>query len=232
LPVLAVGSTPKNRMVVVTGIDLWRWDMMTMESENHSLYSELGKNLIKWLTDTLSTSNLQLSINKKIFLTGEVAEVKGIVSDIQGNLVKNAVINAQLVDARNNSLPFLIQWEGFQYRGSVPMQAEGEYKIEAVAFIGGNPVDDFQQKVAVLENSIESQSLRLNVEALRSIAQKTGGKYYPSNRIESIADSVPFNKVKLNRVHELKLWRWRGIFIILILLFFTEWTIRRIVGYQ
>ena len=112
------------------------------------------------------------------------------------------------------------------------MQAEGEYKIETVAFVGGNPVGDFQQKVAVLENSIESQFLRLNVEALRSIAQKTGGKYYPSDRIESMADSVPFNKVKLDRDHELKLWRWRGIFIILILLFFTEWTIRRIVGYQ
>jgi hypothetical protein len=232
LPVLAVGSIQGNRIAVVTGIDLWRWDMMTVESENHSLYSELGKNLIKWLTDTLSTSNLQLSINKKIFLTGEIAEVKGIVSDIQGNLVKNAVINAQLVDARNNSLPFLIQWEGFQYRGSVPMQAEGEYKIEAVASVGGNPIGNFQQKVTVLENSIESQSLRLNVEALRSIALKTGGKYYPNDRVESIVDSVPFNKVKLVRVHELKLWRWSVIFIILILLFFTEWTIRRIVGYQ
>ena len=232
LPVLAVGSTQRNRMAVVIGIDLWRWDMLTVESENHLLYSELGKNLIKWLTDTLSTSNLQLSINKEIFLTGEFAEVRGIVSDVQGNLVKNAVINAQLVDARNNSLPFLIQWDGFQYRGLVPMQAEGECKIEAIASVGGNPIGSFQQKVAVLENSIESQSLRLNVEALRSIAQKTGGKYYPSDRMDTITESVPFKKVQLDRVHELKLWRWKGIFIILILLFFTEWTIRRIVGYQ
>jgi len=232
LPVLSIGSLQRNRMAVMTGIDLWRWDMMTVESENHLLYSELGKNLIKWLTDTLSTSNLQLSINKEIFLTGEVAEIRGIVSDIQGNPVRNAVINAQLVDVRNNSLPFLIQWDGFQYRGLVPMQAEGDYKIEAVASIGGNPIGSYQQKVTALESSIESQSLRLNVEALRSIAQKTGGKYYPSDRLDTIADSVPFNKVKLDRVHELKLWRWKGIFIILILLFFTEWTIRRIVGYQ
>jgi len=232
LPVLAVGTTQRSRMTVVTGIDLWRWEMMTVESENHLLYSELGKNLIKWLTDTLSTSNLQLSINKEIFLTGEFAEVRGIVSDVQGNLVKNAVINAQLVDARNNSLPFLIQWDGFQYRGLVPMQAEGECKIEAVASVGGNPIGSFQQKVAVLENSIESQSLRLNIEALRSIALKTGGKYYPGDKVDTIADSVPFKKVQLDRVHELKLWRWKGIFIILILLFFTEWTIRRIVGYQ
>ena len=232
LPVLAVGSTQRNRMAVVIGIDLWRWDMLTVESENQLLYSELGKNLIKWLTDTLSTSNLQLSINKEIFLTGEFAEVRGIVSDVQGNLVKNAVINAQLVDARNNSLPFLIQWDGFQYRGLVPMQAEGEYKFEAVASVGGNPIGSFQQKVAVLENSIESQSLRLNVEALRSIALKTGGKYYPGDKVDTIADFVPFKKVQLDRVHELKLWRWKGIFIILILLFFTEWTIRRIVGYQ
>lgn len=232
LPVLAVGSIRGNRMAVLNGIDLWRWDMMTVESENHSLYSELGKNLIKWLTDTLSTANVQLSLNKEIFLTGEVAEVKGIVSDVQGNLVKDAVINAQLLDAGNNSLPFLIQWDGFKYRGSVPMRAEGDYKIEAVAFVGGNPVGDFQRKVSVLENSIESQSVRLNVEALRSIAQKTGGEYYPSDKIESISDSIPFNKVKLDRVHELKLWRWSGIFIILTLLLFTEWTIRRIIGYQ
>jgi hypothetical protein len=232
LPVLAVGSIRRSRMAVVTGIDLWRWDMMTVESENHALFSDLEKNLIKWLTDTLSTANLQLSLNKEIYLTGEVVELKGIVSDVQGNLLKNAVINAQLVDKGNNSLPFLIQWDGFQYSGFVPMQAEGEYKIEAAAFVNNNPVGNFQQKVAVLENSIESQSLRLNVEALRSIALKTGGKYYPGNGIKSMDNSVLFNKVKLEQYHELKLWRWSGIFIILILLLFTEWTIRRIVGYQ
>ena len=231
-PVIAIAESNRSRKAVVTGLDLWRWDMMTIDKENHELYSELLKGLVEWLTDTLSTSNIQFHLNKTIFLTGEVAEVEGIVTDIQGNLIKNAVINAELLDSRNNSTAFLIQWNGLKYSGMMPLRSEGEYQINAVASVGENELGRFQQKLTVLKNPVEFSTIRQNIEVLRSIAENTGGRYLRPDEFPSLIDDISLESTTLDKRHELKLWRWNGIFILLIFLLFSEWVIRRLSGYQ
>lgn len=232
IPVLATGISMGTRYGVAIGTDLWRWDMLTKDNENQRIYAELGGGLIKWLTDTLSTSNLQLYLNKRTYLTGEFAEIKGIVTDVQGNLVKNAVVNARLIDSRNNSMPFLIQWDGFQYAGKVHLQSEGDYRIEASASVRENVLGQFSQEISVLENSIEFSTIRQNVEVLRTIAQKTGGKYIQTIDIQNLFNTLSLDVLDLKKQHELKLWRWNGVLIILILLLLSEWIIRRLSGYQ
>ena len=231
-PVIAIAESNRSRKAIVTGLDLWRWDMMTIDKENHELYSELLKGLVEWLTDTLSTSNIQFHLNKTIFLTGEVAEVEGIVTDIQGNLIKKAVINAELLDSRNNSTAFLIQWNGLKYSGMIPLRSEGEYQINAVASVGENELGRFQQKLTVLKNPVEFSTIRQNIEVLRSIAANTGGRYLRPDEFPSSIDDISLEFTTLDKRHELKLWRWHGIFILLIFLLFSEWVIRRLSGYQ
>jgi len=232
IPVLATGISMRTRYGVAIGTDLWRWDMLTKDNENQRIYAELGEGLIKWLTDTLSTSNLQLYLNKRTYLTGEFAEIKGIITDVQGNLIKNAVVNARLIDSRNNSTPFLIQWDGFQYAGKVHLQSEGDYRIEASASVRENVLGQFSQEIFVLESSIEFSTIRQNVEVLRTIAQKTGGEYIRTTDIQNLFNTLSLNVLDLKKQHELKLWRWNGVLIILILLLLLEWIIRRLSGYQ
>ncbi len=231
-PVIAIAESKRSRKAIVTGLDLWRWDMMTIDKENHEFYSELLKGLVEWLTDTLSTSNIQFHLNKTIFLTGEVAEVEGIVTDIQGNLIKNAVINAELLDSGNNSTAFLIQWNGLKYSGMMPLRSEGEYQINAVASVGENDLGRFQQKLTVLKNPVEFSTIRQNIEVLRSIAANTGGRYLRPEEFPSLIDDISLESTTLDKRRELKLWRWNGIFILLIFLLFSEWVIRRLSGYQ
>ncbi len=232
LPILSLSEADGIRKVFVSGVDLWRWDMMTTGANNHYIYTELMTSVLKWLTDTLSTSDLQFSLNKDIYLKGEVAEVTGIITDIKGGIIPDATLSAELIDAGNNSSNFLIQWDGSKYRGEIPLIKEGDHQIIINAVTAEYNLGDFRKSIQVLQNSVEHQNIHQDVETLKGIANRTQGSYFTLNYYKNIADAITFESEINTSFHKLKLWRWPGIFIILLFAMITEWVIRRISGYQ
>ncbi len=232
IPIISIGETAGVRQVVVTGIDLWRWSMMTADAENNYIYSELFTGLISWLTDTLSSSNLQFSMNKDIYLKGEIAEITGVVTDVQGQVLPQAVVQGEIVDSRNNSSEFLIQWDGKSFNGRVPLRSEGEYYIKIEASVGDVRIGETQEDFLVMENSVELLTVRQNIAALRSIATMTGAAYSTPENFKDLLTELEFKPDYRKVQHEIKLWRRREIFILLISLLIAEWLIRRLSGLQ
>ncbi|MGC9364412.1 MAG: hypothetical protein ACP5FZ_07580 [Fidelibacterota bacterium] len=232
LPIVSLCESEGKRRILITGTDLWRWKMMTVGAENHYIYSGLTQALISWLTDTLSTSSLQFSLSKDIFLKGELAEVSGIVTDVNGGIIPDAVLEAELLDERNNSANFLIQWDGTKYRGNVQLENEGNHRIRIHASQGDQVLGELQMALEVLPNSVEHQIIRQNVETLKGIANKTGGRYFTVENYMGIADYISYEKERVTISQKVRLWRWPGIFIILLLVATSEWIVRRISGYQ
>lgn len=232
LPILSLREAGGGRSVFVSGIDLWRWNMMTAEADNRYIYPELMTSVLKWLTDTLSTSNMQFSLNKEIYLKGEIAEVTGIITDIKGAVIPDATLDAELIDAGNNSVNFLIQWDGTKYRGYIPLKREGDYQIHISSATRDFSLGEFRKKIQVLPNSVEHQNIRQDVTMLQGIANRTGGAYFTLDNYRNIVDKISFEFEEFNSFHKVKLWRRPGIFIILLLAMVTEWVIRRTSGYQ
>jgi len=232
LPIVSLGESGGIRRALVTGTDLWRWDMLTLGADNHYIYADFMHSLIKWLSDTLSTSNLQFSLSKEIFLKGELAEVTGIVTNVDGGIIPDAVIEAELIDERNNSVNFLIQWDGIKYRGNAQLENEGNHHIRIHASQGDRMLGEIQMALEVLPNSVEHQIIRQNVETLKGIANRTGGHYFTYANYPDITGHISFEKDRITSSHKIRLWRWSGILIIILLLAISEWVIRRISGYQ
>lgn len=232
LPILSLSQSFGNRRALLCGLDLWRWDMMTTEGDNHYIYKKLMVSIAKWLTDTLSTSNLQFSPDKDIYLKGEIATVRGVVTDVTGKVIPNAVINASLYDSGNNILDFLIQWNGIEYQGKVPLTKEGEYRITISAKAGDFDLGEYHQDVRVLPNSVEFQQIKQDIAVLKGIANRTGGTYSNLDHYESITDRIDLRPEKIEQSFRKKLWQWPGIFILLLLALTVEWVVRRRSGYQ
>ncbi len=232
LSIVSLCESEGKRRILITGTDLWRWKMMTVGAENHYIYIGLTQALISWLTDTLSTSSLQFSLSKDIFLKGELAEVSGIVTDVNGGIIPDAVLEAELLDERNNSANFLIQWDGTKYRGTIQLENEGDHQIVIHAMRGDRQLGRFTSALEVLPNSVERQIIRQNVETLKGIANKTGGRYFTVENYRGIADYISYEKERVTISQKVRLWRWPGIFIILLLVATSEWIVRRISGYQ
>jgi|GEM_PF-621019 len=232
MPILSLSEADGIRKAFVSGVDLWRWDMMTTGANNHYIYTELMTSVLKWLTDKLSTSNLQFSLNKDIYLKGELAEVTGIITDIKGGIVPNAMLTAELIDAGNNSTNFLIQWNGVKYRGEIPLKSEGDHQIIISAASAEFNLGEYRKNIQVLRNSVEHQNIQQDVETLKGIANRTGGSYFTPDNYRNIAGVISFDSETHTSFHKLKLWRWPGIFILLLFVLIAEWVIRRISGYQ
>jgi len=231
-PVIAVRDFGGERMAVCSGMDFWRWCFMTQGSGEVDLYTKTFTGLIKWLSDTLSTSNIQMSLDKSIYLSGEPAEISGLVFDVQGKIIKSAVVKGIAISENGDEQPFAIQWNGSRFKGEIPLRLKGDYRIKVIAQFGDNELGVTEQKLTVVDQPIELSDIMQKADVLRSISYKTCGKKINIDDLQSILNFITIEKKEIEEKHELKLWRWYGSFVFIICLLFVEWIIRRINGYQ
>ncbi len=231
-PVIAVRDFGGERVAVCSGMDFWRWCFMTQGSGEVDLYTKTFTGLIKWLSDTLSTSNIQMSLDKSIYLSGEPAEISGLVFNVQGKIIQSAVVKGIAISENGDEQPFAIQWDGSQFKGEIPLRLKGDYRIKVIAQFGDNELGVTEQKLTVVDQPIELSDIMQKANVLRSISYKTCGKKINIDDLQSILNFITIEKKEIEEKHELKLWRWYGSFIFIICLLFVEWIIRRINGYQ
>ena len=231
-PVIAIRDFGEERMAVCSGMDFWRWCFMTQGSGEVDLYTKTFTGLIKWLSDTLSTSNIQMSLDKSIYLSGEPAEISGLVFDVQGKIIQSAVVKGIAISENGDEQPFAIQWDGSQFKGEIPLRLKGDYRIKVIAQFGDNELGVTEQKLTVVDQPIELSDIMQKADVLRSISYKTCGKKINIDDLQSILNFITIEKKEIEEKHELKLWRWYGSFVFIIFLLFVEWIIRRINGYQ
>ncbi len=231
-PVIAVRDFSGKRIAVCLGTDFWRWHFMTQGSNEVDLYTKTFTGLIKWLADTLSTSNIQMSLNKSVYLSGEQAEISGLVFDIQGNVVPSAVLDGIAVNESGDEQPFTVQWDGDQFKGEIPLRLKGDYGVRLTAQFGDNKIGSTKLKLTVVDQPVELSNVMQKADVLRSISYKTGGKKINIDDLNSILSFINVKKKEIKEKHELKLWRWYGSFLFIVCLLFVEWIVRRINGYQ
>lgn len=231
-PVIAIRDFGEERMAVCSGMDFWRWCFMTQGSGEVDLYTKTFTGLIKWLSDTLSTSNIQMSLDKSIYLSGEPAEISGLVFDVQGKIIQSAVVKGIAISENGDEQPFAIQWDGSQFKGEIPLRLKGDYRIKVIAQFGDNELGVTEKKLTVVDQPIELSDIMQKADVLRSISYKTCGKKINIDDLQSILNFITIEKKEIEEKHELKLWRWYGSFVFIICLLFVEWIIRRINGYQ
>ena len=231
-PVIAVRDFGGERVAVCSGMDFWRWCFMTQGSGEVDLYTKTFTGLIKWLSDTLSTSNIQMSLDKSIYLSGEPAEISGLVFNVQGKIIQSAVVKGIAISENGDEQPFAIQWDGSRFKGEIPLRLKGDYRIKVIAQFGDNELGVTEQKLTVVDQPIELSDIMQKANVLRSISYKTCGKKINIDDLQSILNFITIEKKEIEEKHELKLWRWYGSFIFIICLLFVEWIIRRINGYQ
>jgi hypothetical protein len=232
-PVIAVSrSSTEQRLALCFGSDFWRWDFMMQDKGTYDLYVPLFTSLVRWLSDTLSASNVQIYSDKLVYLSGETIKLVGHVFDINGEPIKTAVINGKIIDDNEYEKLFLMQWSGDKYSASLEVTPGGKYKIVSEVYVGNEKLDTKSSEINVIEQPIELIKIKQNPTVLRSIANQTNGDMIKMIDICNIQNLVDFKTMEKEEYKELKLWRWYGFFVLLVMLLFIEWIIRRINGYQ
>ena len=103
----------------------------------------------------------------------------------------------------------------------------GSYVTEVVAQRGdqeiGRDVLTFQRMDGVAENFHTEQ----NRELLEKLASQTGGRYWRPDELSKLPDEIPYSDAGITMRETKELWNMPAIFLLLILLRFSEWLLRR-----
>jgi hypothetical protein len=87
----------------------------------------------------------------------------------------------------------------------------------------GRDVLSFQRMDGVAENFHTEQ----NRDLLQRLATQTGGQYWKTSDLSKLANAIPFSDAGMTMRETKDLWNLPLVFLVLLLLRFSEWWLRR-----
>jgi hypothetical protein len=106
----------------------------------------------------------------------------------------------------------------------------GWYEARLEATRGGQTVGTTVTHFRVATGDVEFFDATLKAATLQRIAEDTGGRYYDSGTMGSLADDLRYTGRGVTSVEEHELWHLPIVLMLIVGLLCAEWGYRRVVG--
>ncbi len=234
-PVLLVKRYGKGKVAALLTDSLWRWQLGQAKlDEGKSLYEQFIGQIVYWLSP--QKKELDESTNLQVVTASAQAEVRqrvavGAVSGEGGAKLKLA---CRITTPDNRTLSFdmvpakLAQDVGLTdavwgWRSEFTPHVPGNYEIIVREKASGEQAGT---KLLVIEPQLEKTGKPINRSLLKSLARRTGGKFYPHDRADRLMPDIPHQPLKVTTTTEKPIWNKAWILGLLIAVFSFEWYIR------
>ena len=233
LPLLITENFGRGRTAIMATGGSWRWQMsLPLGDTAHDLF---WQQLLRWLiSDT--PGHVTASVPSQILLDRGEITFTADVRDSQYNPASDAKVEAHVlgpsgVNALLEMTPVPDNPGQFQAAWSAPKP--GDYLTEITAQRAdsstgkmkelGRDVLTFQRQDGVAENFHTEQ----NRDLLEHLSAQTGGKYWKPADLARLAGGIPYSQAGVTVRETKDLWNLPLVFLLLILLRFSEWWLRR-----
>ena len=239
LPLLITESFGHGRTAIMATGGSWRWQMSSPLGDTaHDLF---WQQLLRWLVaDT--PGHVTASVPAQVLLDNGAVTLTADVRDQQYNPAPDARVEAHIlgpsgIGALVEMTPVPDNPGQFQAAWSAPKT--GAYLTEVTAqrsvpHNGSDPnagsvkelgrdVLTFQRMDGVAENFHTEQ----NRDLLERLAAQTGGQYWKPADLGKLPSHIPFSEAGVTMRETRDLWDLPLVFLVLLLLRFSEWWLRR-----
>jgi len=233
LPLLITENFGRGRTSIFATGGNWRWQMsLPLGDTAHNLF---WQQLLRWLVSD-TPGHVAASVPAQMLLDNGATKFTADVRDQQYNPAPDAKVEAHILGPSGISAlvelnPVPNSPGQFQAVWSAPKV--GAYLTEITAqrhdpATGtvkelGRDVLTFQRMDGVAESFHTEQ----NRELLERLAAQTGGQYWKPADVGKLAAAIPFSEAGVTVRETKDLWNLPLIFVVLILLRFSEWWLRR-----
>lgn len=232
-PMLMVWPDNNRKISVLIGEGLWRWRLNEFSDTGNTVaFDELFSKLVQYLS-TLEDKRKFRSFP----LQNEFSDSEPVVieSQVYNDLFELVYGNTIKLDVRNESgavtnYSYVISPGSARYR--IGGLKEGVYRFTASTVVN-DKTETVNGQFLVRAQNLEAQNLTADFGLLRSIAQQSGGKFYPAAQINQLttdlqqvkAASLIHTEETFNQLINLK---W--VFFLLLALISVEWFMRKYLG--
>jgi len=233
LPLLITENFGRGRTAIMATGGSWRWQMSSPLGDTaHDLF---WQQLLRWVASD-TPGHIAASVPAQMLLDNGAVTITADVRDLQYNPAPNAKVEAHIlgpsgVSALVEMTPVPDNPGQFQAAWSAPKT--GAYLTEVTAQRAdastgtvkelGRDVITFQRMDGVAENFHTEQ----NRELLEHLATQTGGQYWKPTDLGKLAASIPFSEAGVTMRETKELWNLPLVFLVLLVLRFSEWWLRR-----
>jgi uncharacterized membrane protein len=233
LPLLITENFGHGRTAIMATGGSWRWQMSSPLGDTaHDLF---WQQLLRWVVSD-TPGHVAASVPAQMLLDNGDVTLTAEVRDQQYNPAPDAKVEAHIlgpsgVSALVEMTPVPDSPGQFQAAWSAPKT--GAYLTEVTAQRAdpgtgkvkelGRDVLTFQRMDGVAENFHTEQ----NRDLLERLATQTGGQYWKPADLGKLAGGIPFSEAGVTSRETKDLWDLPLVFLVLVLLRFSEWWLRR-----
>ena len=233
LPLLVTQNFGHGRTAIMATGGSWRWQMsLPLGDTAHDLF---WQQLLRWLASD-TPGHVAASVSSQELLDSGAVTLRAEVRDAQYNPARDAKVEAHIlgpsgISARVEMTPVADSPGQFQGTWSAPKP--GAYLTEITAQRTdpetrkmkelGRDVLTLQRMDGVAENFHTEQNRAL----LERLATQTGGQYWKPSDLGKLAGSIPYSEAGVTMRETKDLWNLPLVFLVLIILRFSEWWLRR-----
>jgi len=229
-PLLVQRRINRSKILAWTGYGLWRWQL-AHDVLDGNVPGALFSNAVRWLTTRDDDKRIRVRPSKEFFDSGESVEFLGQVYNESYEPLENAAVSV-VVRADDEERELVLSPMGAgRYIGMVELSGEGDYEYFATATLDGRELGKDNGRFSVGELNIEFHDTRMNNILLRQIASRTGGSYVsvadPAGLTDAIQASPLFHPAQRAIKSDIQLWNLVWLLSLAVLLFATEWYLRK-----
>ena len=235
LPLLITENYGRGRTAVMATSGTWRWQMsQPLGDPAHQLF---WQQLLRWLVED-SPGQVVVSAPAQILMDDGHMQITANVRDKEYMPAPDARVTAHFIgpdgiSAMVDMLPepgnpgeFRAAWTAEKpgsYLAEVTAEREDPSARGAATEDLGRDVLTFQRTDGVAENFHTEQ----NRELLEKLASETGGRYWNAQDLGKLPSEISYSDAGISVRDTKELWNMPAVFLLLLLLVFAEWMLRR-----
>ena len=227
MPLLITQNYGRGRTAVLATGGTWRWQMsQPLEDQTHE---EFWQQLLRWLvTDTpgrvvASVPTQMLFDDGRVRFSADVRDknyLPAADAHVQAHVLGpgGSAAEVEMTPDPNTPGTFHAEWTADQ---------PGSYLTEVTATRAneelGRDVLTFARMDGVAENFHTEQ----NRELLEKLSEQTGGKYWKPQDLSRLPGEISYSEAGITVRDTKELWNMPVVFLVILLLRFSEWLLRR-----
>jgi hypothetical protein len=227
---LAYQRYGRGRSMVFTSSGSWRWQMeMPSEDQTHELF---WRQMLRWLVNG-SPDPVEARAEDDSYVPGESVRLLADISDASFERMNNADVSGRVIDPDGNSQQVRFEWTGLQdgtYQAEMTGSVPGIYTLEVDANYADESIGTYESTFQVRDRPVEFYNAALDRRFLESVAEQSGGRYYPLSDIGSLAEDAVYFEGESSVIEQRDLWDLPILFILLTMTLGGEWFWRKAKG--
>lgn len=226
-PLLARQNYGRGKAYVFATGGSWRWKMQLPHDDprHHTFWQQLLRSLVAHTPGTvlLSTGRTLYADNPDVHIR---AEIRTKAYQPANNPAVTAIVSPETGDPVAVELQPSASEPGV-FEADMIAAATGAYRVEVTALAGdetiGSETAHFRREDGLAEDFHPAQ----NRAVLETLAEQTGGTYWPVADAAGIAEDIRFSEAGITSLETLDLWDMPILFLLLLGLKAGEWLRRR-----